>query len=239
MVEPTDNADKESFTSHDSWEKDEHEEIIREITQRCNNDDVKLTITDDPAIKSENKPVTVFKRRPTIMKDQLEEGVADEIANFLDCGICKNILNNAVECTKCRKAFCRLCAQDYVQLHKGAVACPSCRHEPFTTGEPHPMLTTALLKLKLKCEHAAQGCPEKLTYAELGKHRSECQYVLMICQNFGCSERILRKDFEQHDNTCKFRVERCKKCRGVVSEDHDCITVLCKRMEKLEATVIA
>jgi hypothetical protein len=112
--------------------------------------------------------MTMLKRRPTIMKSQLEESVADEIADFLDCGICGNIINQAAECTKCKKGFCLTCVQDYVNLcqHKGPVVCPICRHHPFATGDPHPMLKTALLKLKLKCENAGRGCPVKVTYAE-------------------------------------------------------------------------
>lgn len=180
-------------------------------------EDVKYVISEDPALKGENKPLKAIKRRNTIFKSQLAEDVQEQVTNYLDCGICLNVLEKPVECNTCRRSFCKTCVEEYVALcqNKAKVLCPNCRNEPFSTGEAHPMLKRALTKLTVKCENAARGCKEMIHYDDIDQHRKECLFVEMICQNFGCEKRLLRKEFAEHDQACEFRVVRCSKCDGI------------------------
>lgn len=130
--------------------------------------------------------------------------------------------------------------------NKDKIACPLCRNEPFTTVEAHPLLKQHLARLTIKCENEALGCTEKISYSKIEKHRRECGFVEMICQNYGCDKKILRKDFAEHELTCDFRINRCEKCdakmkkdgKNVDGSEHDCFLTLRKRTEHLEAMVL-
>jgi hypothetical protein len=126
---------------------------VQSVAESAKKNEVKFIIAEDPTIKGENKPLKAIQRRNTIFKNQIAEEMHEEVKNYLDCGICLNVLEQPVECNTCKRSFCRACVDEYEFLckNKAKVVCPNCRNEPFTWGEAHPMLKRALTKLTIKC----------------------------------------------------------------------------------------
>jgi hypothetical protein len=66
-----------------------------------------------------------------------------------------------------------------------------------------------------------------------------------MCPNFGCELEVLRKDFENHSQGCKYKIIKCEKChtlmkrgeKDVDEKGHDCIVDLRKRCESLEKSI--
>ena len=195
------------ISSHSSMSEDSQEAIKVSLNQKLARDRQESYA---PAVEelTENKPLKQIKRRNTIMKQQIAEEVQSEVQNYLDCGICLNVLEKPVECSTCKRSFCKLCVLDYLNLckNKAKVFCPNCRNFPFEYVDSHPMLMQALNKLQISCEYQDSGCKEICSYEEIVPHQNICPYMNFICSNFGCDQKILRKDFSQHEKTCEFKV---------------------------------
>ena len=50
----------------------------------------------------------------------------------------------------------------------------------------------------------------------LQDHTSLCLYVSVHCYNEGCTELFLRRDKDQHEDSCMWRVVQCDKCQEKV-----------------------
>lgn len=64
--------------------------------------------------------------------------------------------------------------------------------------------------MKVKCFYFENGCPEVLSYDSYEKHCPKCSYEGIHCT--GCKEVIIKKDIDEHIETCKEINEKCEKC---------------------------
>ena len=165
----------------------------------------------------------LLQRRATLTRDQISKAQkkdgaiaqADEHNTLLDCCLCKNIMIEPVECSKCRKGFCRKCIDGYIdQLVTGEydICCPNCGTEDLQLVEPHPLLLRQLSKLRGACEYADKGCEAVVNYSDLEEHLKVCGYATIKCTFFGCEKEMLQKDYAEHAATCEFREIRCERC---------------------------
>ena len=69
-----------------------------------------------------------------------------------------------------------------------------------------------------------------------------CMYSIVKCPNFGCDESMDRAHYEEHRNSCQFKVNKCDKCETLIDEnqpDHDCVKALKARFEQVERQLIS
>jgi len=43
-------------------------------------------------------------------------------------------------------------------------------------------------------------------------HQANCEYILRLCDNKGCGEQYLKKDFLQHNEVCLYKLMECTYC---------------------------
>lgn len=144
--EPKHNSESDSdVSSHNSYEKDcDCDAVIQTIKEQVN-DETDVHQPDED-FKTENKPLKTIKRGHTMKKDLVETdaGGANE---FFECKICSNFLFHPVECSDCKKNFCKACYDKYVdavRAQSSRVLCPACRAEPFNVTNGHPFLLSQL-----------------------------------------------------------------------------------------------
>ena len=86
--------------------------------------------------------------------------------------------------------------------------------------------------------NAGIGCEVKISYNEMTKHMTECEYATLKCSNYGCEKEMFKKDYTAHAQSCEFKIKKCKKCdfklAEGVEECDDCIINMKKRYENLE-----
>ena len=127
------------------------------------------------------------------MSTELTKHQNAERKSLLACFLCKLIMWQARECSECRKGFCRICVNGYIdKLVVGdyMVICPSCSSPNMQLVEPHPLLTAQLSLIKATCENSDKGCTATVSYADLDKHANECAYLMVKCSNFGCEAEM-------------------------------------------------
>jgi hypothetical protein len=154
------------------------------------------------------------------------------------------VLEKPVECTVCRRSFCKECCDEFIKLceNQDDIKCPNCRNEPFRYMEAHPMLKRALSRLTINCENASRGCTEQISYDNIDDHRKNCPFNMLMCQNFGCEQKVLLKEFKEHSKNCGYKTVRCEKCECVLEDNddqHDCIKTMKKRFERVEQMMMA
>ena len=118
--------------------------------------------------KKDNVPM-FLARRVTLNRSQIISAMGDDksdqpefdLGTMLDCVLCKNVMVNPKECSRCQKGFCKKCINDYIENLKDGdymVSCPNCGKKNFKPSEPHPLVTKTLYNLKVTCMNKASGC---------------------------------------------------------------------------------
>lgn len=76
-----------------------------------------------------------------------------------------------------------------------------------------------------------------MSYADLEKHQTECDYATIKCTNYGCEVEMSQKDYVQHEQSCEFKISRCDKCEVVKPKgvEHDCVKSMSAKYEHLSA----
>ena len=158
--------------------------------------------------------------------------------------LCKSVMLDARECSQCQKGFCKKCMNDFIDeliADDYDITCPNCGSPNMEIVEPHPVLQKQLSGIKASCENADKGCTEIIPYTELEKHRNECDYLRVKCDNFGCESEMEQKVFAEHQVACEFRTVRCDKCDIVKKvkeeegeEEHDCFKSMAQKCEYME-----
>ena len=172
--------------------------------------------------------------------------IRDRHNTLLDCFLCEMIMLEARECSRCRKGFCKGCINEYIDTlvsDEYPVVCPSCSSPKIILVDPHPLLMRQLSNIVAQCENREHGCTEKVSYAELERHRDVCPYLRVKCDNYGCeAPQMFQKDFAEHEANCEHRVIRCKKCDIVIIKggeiNHDCVKSMAMKYEHLEMKLI-
>jgi hypothetical protein len=88
-----------------------------------------------------------------------------EIKDNIICSICKGILYNPVQCSKCQNCFCKKCIDKWKEENK---KCPNdCNEAEY---QECKMKNDILFKLKITCV----GCGKEINYNEAQQHHDSC-----------------------------------------------------------------
>ena len=133
----------------------------------------------------------------------------ETIKNILKCKICKNILLNPYDCSKCGNTFCYKCINN---LKQNNLPCPfNCKLFEITPSSFG--LKKILNQLKFDCINKKNGCNEAISYTEIENHENNCPYNLVKCPNNECKQRTKKNNLENHiKNECKYTLFKCKNC---------------------------
>ena len=110
----------------------------------------------------------------TIRALEWAEETNDEIQDYLECGVCCNVIFKPVECKSCETAFCKTCMDDWLDkcLKKGQPqSCPN-RCDHFIIGPIHRVFKDILNKRKVVCPN--RKCQEEVKYEDLITHIKKC-----------------------------------------------------------------
>jgi hypothetical protein len=88
-----------------------------------------------------------------------------EIKDNIICSICKGILYNPVQCSKCQNCFCKKCIDKWKQVNN---KCPfKCEKNSYQSNR---FITNILSKLIFQCKN---GCNAEIEYDKIKKHYTE------------------------------------------------------------------
>jgi len=155
----------------------------------------------------------------------------DEVNLQMVCLMCEMVSPDPVYLLCCHtKYYCRKCL--IVDRHQ-PIMCPSCQVPAnVKTVTRNDTLRNAIYNLKAQCEYASVGCKALYTIDQITDHVDTCVYQPTNCENKGCFEAILLKNWVQH---CKMECpKRQVQCLGSCSllitageiDTHDCDGVL-------------
>ncbi|XP_054450815.1 E3 ubiquitin-protein ligase PDZRN3 isoform X2 [Pteronotus mesoamericanus] len=133
----------------------------------------------------------------------------------LKCALCRKVLEDPLT-TPCGHVFCAGCVLPWV-VQEGS--CPArCRGRLSAKELNHVLpLKRLILKLDIKCAHAARGCARVVKLQELPEHLERCDFAPARCRHAGCAQVLLRRDLEAHmRDACDARpVGRCQEGCGL------------------------
>ena len=93
------------------------------------------------------------------------------VINHFECGLCKNIVFQPKECSKCTKPFCHECVMRHITAKK-KWECGHCGSSENVV-DMHRVVKEILEKLIFKCP----GCGGKRNYEEMLKHMNNCPNI--------------------------------------------------------------
>ncbi|CAD7684971.1 unnamed protein product [Nyctereutes procyonoides] len=133
----------------------------------------------------------------------------------LKCALCRKVLEDPLT-TPCGHVFCAGCVLPWV-VQEGS--CPArCRGRLSAKELNHVLpLKRLILKLDIKCAHAARGCGRVVKLQQLPEHLERCDFAPARCRHAGCGQVLLRRDVEAHmRDGCDARpVGRCQEGCGL------------------------
>lgn len=133
----------------------------------------------------------------------------------LKCALCHKVLEDPLT-TPCGHVFCAGCVLPWV-VQEGS--CPArCRGRLSAKELNHVLpLKRLILKLDIKCAHAARGCGRVVKLQDLPEHLERCDFAPARCRHAGCGQLLLRRDVEAHmRDACDARpVGRCQEGCGL------------------------
>ncbi|KAG8516841.1 E3 ubiquitin-protein ligase PDZRN3 [Galemys pyrenaicus] len=114
----------------------------------------------------------------------------------LKCSLCHKVLEDPLT-TPCGHVFCAGCVLPWV-VQEGC--CPArCRGRLSAKELNHVLpLKRLILKLDIKCAHAARGCGQVVKLQQLSEHLERCDFAPARCPHAGCGQALLRRDVEAH-----------------------------------------
>jgi len=105
----------------------------------------------------------------------------------------------------CQHLFCRACIEEALS-RKGE--CPldriPCSVEELQTSRP---ISNVISRLKITCEYAEHGCPERIEVCSLDNHVEKCSYAPTQCTH--CGEVFTRRCLSSHEDECEKRPAPC------------------------------
>lgn len=129
--------------------------------------------------------------------------------------MCHKVLEDPLT-TPCGHVFCAGCVLPWV-VQEGS--CPArCRGRLSAKELNHVLpLKRLILKLDIKCAHAARGCGRVVKLQDLPEHLERCDFAPARCRHAGCGQLLLRRDVEAHmRDACDARpVGRCQEGCGL------------------------
>lgn len=114
----------------------------------------------------------------------------------LKCALCRKVLEDPLT-TPCGHVFCAGCVLPWV-VQEGS--CPARCRGRLSPKELHHVLPLErlILKLDIKCAHAARGCARVVKLQQLPAHLERCDFAPARCPHAGCGQTLLRRDVEAH-----------------------------------------
>ncbi|KAK6183115.1 hypothetical protein SNE40_010654 [Patella caerulea] len=131
----------------------------------------------------------------------------------LGCGhhVCEKCLNKVFE--KGDKATCPINDDEYCT--------DLSRNEVF----PDASVGREILNLKVYCTNKEHGCNHVDTLRKIQAHLSQCQYQVAKCPNAGCTEKILKENYDKHIKSCPYKRIKCPRCNQdfpkIKEKEHD------------------
>ncbi|CAG2112239.1 unnamed protein product [Medioppia subpectinata] len=147
----------------------------------------------------------------------------------LKCGICLNVLNNAVV-TQGGHSFCYQCLDRWLSRPDvGVKDCPECR-EALATKKRIRKRTRGDQSLPLMAGEDVPVIKCRRLNAVIGKLRIKCQYEWN-----GCHEVCPLESLSAHHTQCEHRLCRaCGLAAGVSADEHNCIELLVNDRKELK-----
>ena len=172
---------------------------------------------------------------------ELSRVISKEVTEAVLCKICKNLLDDPMECSVCNSGFCRSCIDSWRATYH---SCPNnCSN--FIIRKAHIIVRNILDQLEVKCENNGFGCEKIIRYENLKKHESECELKPTPCFNSknGCTKKVLSKNKREHEDKCEYGIFVCKKgCElRILRKDlpnHSCIAELKNIVEKYQSKIM-
>ncbi|CDW71136.1 traf-type zinc finger family protein [Stylonychia lemnae] len=171
-----------------------------------------------PILSSELENQIKTYPQDTQLKDQslMDRLVNPEEGVHYQCQVCQDLLQDPRECSKCRNVFCHKCIDKWQSnAHSFQTVCPlRCKGvEMMKISIP---FKNQMESLKIYCQNKQFGCNQAVTYGELLKHQSSCEYDLISCLHQGCTQKTLRKFLEDHMATCDYLLIDCEYCKKLI-----------------------
>ncbi len=166
------------------------------------------------------------QKRATVERGRI---VGPMVGDAVFCKICKELMEDPMECSECNAGFCKACISLWMCDHK---SCPN-KCANCTIRRAHILVRNMLNSLQIKCQNFANGCTQVVAYEFLRKHEAECGYASAACKYSpnGCPFRALTKDMKAHEEECGYLLTKCKKgCdQNVLRKDfagHSCVRTI-------------
>eukprot|EP01084_Bolivina_argentea_P246266 412175_1 len=120
--------------------------------------------------------------------------MAMEVDKFLECPICRDVADNAVETECCNKIFCQKCISNLQSTNN--MSCPLCRKSPIKTNKS--ILARRMID-SLPCQ-CPNKCDEKLTRCRLQNHLKLCPNRRFKCSFKDCDFKGISSEYLKHIN---------------------------------------
>ena len=143
------------------------------------------------------------------------DGVVAADADVM-CGMCANVLVDAVVTPCCRHRFCRCCidqllassASSSSSMGAATAACPMCRRRLSgreCTSESDAAFLSKLAATPVACRNIDAGCRWTGRHAELSAHQqSSCMHQRCINHSLGCIAIGSSDDMMMHAMQCRY-----------------------------------
>ena len=121
---------------------------------------------------------------------------------LVNCPICLDMIEDALETPCCHNIFCEKCI---IRTD----TCPICtsKYDLYQLTPNIPM-RRLINEIVIQCPN--EGCEVQCTKANLQKHNETCLFEEVSCPNGQCAKKLLRKDLEEHvEGECEHRIIDC------------------------------
>ncbi|EGR31025.1 traf-type zinc finger family protein, putative [Ichthyophthirius multifiliis] len=123
------------------------------------------------------------------------------VIDELKCNVCDCIIECPVMCKECQSHFCWKCIRQWLETPGSNKKCPSCR-SLWKEKEGTLLMKNLLRKLQFLCFHKDKGCDKILNYEDIIQHETRnCDFATRICP-FGCKQKVMTKDLQNHKAEC-------------------------------------
>eukprot|EP01080_Neovahlkampfia_damariscottae_P007157 gene7157-11470_t len=150
-------------------------------------------------------------------EDKEEILFVNKLPKYFQCPICFEHLEEVVS-TPCHHKFCKSCLLKTYNLKN---KCPICRRNIHIEDCSYDVwMNNEINSLDVFCGKRLEGCQWKGPLSDLKHHKlKSCQYSQVLCPN-GCKQKILRINFENHNENCKYRLIQCEYCNSSIKFGH-------------------
>lgn len=166
-----------------------HEKLVKESS-------FQNLFTDRP------QTAKVSEKAINTSKDEPKQNTSDKVSDLVNCPICLDMIEEAMETPCCHNIFCEKC------IIRTEV-CPICTAEynKFHLTPNIPM-RRLINEIVIKCTN--EQCEVQCTKANMEKHLESCLYQAVSCPNSPSCKNLIRKDLDEHiNNECEFRIIDC------------------------------